>query len=96
MDIPFQRICTYGPILVTSIFTIVLVSGTYSTVQLVAVPGKIAVEILNLFGLLYPACLFSIYCYIGCVNGPGFIQSGWSPVSHHVVLSRCLVGSLAL
>ncbi len=95
MDIPFQRIFTCGPILVASIFMIVLVSGTYSTIQLLTVPGRIAVEILSLIGLFYPASLFSVYCYIGCVIGPGFIPSRWSPVSHHKAsLSSWLAGLL--
>lgn len=80
MGFPCYRVCSWGPLLALSLISIVMISATYSSVQLYGLPRYKYIKIINFF-VMYPECFWILYVYMNAMRGPGFVPKGWTPVS---------------
>lgn len=75
-----RQLCHWGPIVALSLIGVVVVSATYSSVQLYSLPSVKYIKKFNFFTMYFNLSLI-LYSYFKAFGGPGFVPIKWKPVS---------------
>ena len=75
-----RQLCAWGPIVALTLISIVIVSASYSSIQLYGLPTTKYFKTPNLV-LIYLLSFLILYVYFHAMQGPGSVPLQWSPVS---------------
>lgn len=78
-----SKLCARGPLAVFLIMFVVLVTDSYSAVQLLSLPSPMYFAS---YIIIFPLAIIAVVLYIcTSIQGPGFVPLRWSPVSSLVI-----------
>ena len=73
-----KRTFSWGPIVALTLISVVIISASYSAIQIYGLPGMKLIKIVN-FLVMYPEAFWILYVYFSAMAGPGFVRPGWTP-----------------
>ncbi|XP_003389771.1 PREDICTED: palmitoyltransferase ZDHHC6-like [Amphimedon queenslandica] len=73
-----RQLCHWGPIVALSLIGVVVVSATYSSIQLYSLPSVKYIKKFNFF-TMYLNLWLILYSYFKAFGGPGFVPIKWKP-----------------
>ena len=83
-----RQLCSWGPIVALTLISIVIVSASYSSIQLYGLPTTKYFKTTNLV-FIYLLSFLTLYVYFHAMQGPGSVPLQWSPVSS-ITFYKCI------
>lgn len=78
-----RQLCHWGPMVALNLLAVVIISGTYSSIQLYGLPTVQYIKTVNFF-TMYAMSFLVFYVYFKAFAGPGFVPLKWNPVSNYI------------
>lgn len=80
-----RQLCHWGPMVALSLISLVIISATYSSIQLYGLPTVRYFKTMNFF-TMYAMSFIILYVYFKAFSGPGFVPLNWKPVRYNELL----------